>query len=234
MSTSTSNQSELKDVQFNIDQFRRSFYKSDEAIQAFKEVGITYTNAMWDNDYERFQQRSRKTPEKERIKSIGNLKRLVIPTRDKEETYIVYDMHEEAKDALGNRLTAYRSGLGCYHSPIVRREIRLDMETGEKVPVVVGIDQLETKYSIPFTKENIAKHIEKYVTESTTFIIQKGTSGRRLIVNGGFEDWKNVSTEYLLRFGHAPSDYEKQVYADELQGKYEHYKPPISPGAHIG
>ena len=35
------------------DRFRTEFYKSDEMIQAFKEVGLTYTNRMWDNDYEK-------------------------------------------------------------------------------------------------------------------------------------------------------------------------------------
>jgi hypothetical protein len=42
------------DVHLSVDHFRRSFYKSDESIQAFKEVGIEYTNAMWNNDYEAF------------------------------------------------------------------------------------------------------------------------------------------------------------------------------------
>jgi hypothetical protein len=51
---SNHHQQELRDVQYNIDNFRRSFFKSDEAIAAFKEVGIEYTNAMWDNDYEAF------------------------------------------------------------------------------------------------------------------------------------------------------------------------------------
>lgn len=212
-----------------VDRFRTSFYRSDEMIQAFRDVGLEYTNRMWDNQYEEFQKKTRKTPEKEREKWIGNLKRFVIPTRDGEEQYIIHDMYEKAKDPLGNTLTTHRSGLGCYHKPIVKREIRVNMETGDKEPAVVGVESLETCYSIPFTKENIAK-LEKYINSSTSFVIQKTTAGRRLVVDRGFEDWKSGNTEELLRFGHRASDYEKQVLADEKQGKYEHYKPPLNPG----
>jgi hypothetical protein len=212
------------------DRFRTTFYKSEEMIQAFKEVGIEYHNRMWDDDYERFQQKTKRTGEKDRIKYISNMKRLIIPViggREKEQTYIVHDMYERAKDGLGNELTAYRSNLGCYHKPRVRREIRLNMETGDKEPVIVGVDSLDTCYSIPFTKESIAS-LEKYVVENTAFSIQKG-DGQTFTVDR-FEDWKNGSTEELLRFGHKASDYEKQVLADEKQGKYQHYTPPVNPG----
>jgi hypothetical protein len=214
-----------------IDRFRTTFYKSEEMVQAFHEVGLEYTNRMWDNQYEDFQKKTRKTPEKDRIKYIANLKRLIVPTigGKGEDTYIVHDMYEIAKDALGNELHGHRSGLGCYHKPKVRREIRINMETGEKEPVVVGVDELETCYSIPFTKENIAK-LEKYITYNTTFMIQTFGGGQRKIVVDTFEHWKNGSDEELLRFGHKASDYEKQVLADEKQGKYQHYQPPVNPG----
>lgn len=227
-------QEELRDAQFSIRNFRRTFYKSDEAIAAFKEVGIKYENAMWDNHYENFQRKTKRTPEKDRLRAIHNLKRLVIPanSRDKERTIIVHDMWEEAYDALGNKLTTYRGGLGCYHKPRVKREYKLDMETGEKVPVIVGIEELETCYSIPFSKENIDK-LAKYVTGNTTFLIQRMGGGSRKITVDSFEDWKNGNVEEVLRFGHRASDYEKQVLADEKQGNYEHYKPPINPGKYI-
>jgi hypothetical protein len=61
-----------------IDRFRTTFYKSEEMIQAFKEVGLEYTNRMWDNQYEEFQKKTRRTPEKDRIKYIANLKRLIV------------------------------------------------------------------------------------------------------------------------------------------------------------
>lgn len=165
---------------------------SEESIKAFEELGMKYKNTMWDNQYEEFQRKTRKTPEKDRLRAIQNLKRLVIPetSRDKEQTVIIHDMREEANDALGNKLTAYRSGLGCYHKPRVRREYRLDMETGEKVPVIVGIEELETCYSMPFTKENIDKSIAKYVTADTTFVIERMSGGSRTIKVDSFEDWK--------------------------------------------
>lgn len=218
----------------NADRFRTSFYKSDEMIQAFREVGLEYTNRMWDNQYEEFQRKTKRTPEKDRIKYICNLKRLVIPSvgNQKDETFIVYDLYEKAKDALGNDLRVYRSSLGCYHRPVVKREIRVNMETGEKEPVVVGVETLETCYSLPFTKENIAK-LEKYIAPSTMFVIQKAITGRKIVVDRGFEHWKNGDTEELLRFGHKASDYEKQVLADEKQGKYQTYTPPINPGKYI-
>jgi hypothetical protein len=201
-------------------------------IQAFKEVGIEYRNRMWDDKYDNFERKTKRTPEKDRIKFISNLKKLIIPDTISdsrtEEQYIIYDMNEKAKDSLGNELTANRSNIGCYHKPKVKREMKLNDE-GDKVPVVVGIDELETKYSIPFTKENIAK-IEKYVNPYTQFSIQKMDGRRQRITVSTFEDWKNVENKYLLRFGHKPSDYEKTLYANELQGKYETYHPPVSAG----
>jgi hypothetical protein len=215
----------------DIDSFRTSFYKSDEMIQAFREVGIEYRNRQWDDDYEEFQRKTKRTPEKERIKSIRNLKRLIVPATatSKEESFIVHDMQEVAKDALGNELTAYRSNLGCFHKVKVKRQIKIDEETGDKIPVVIGIEELQTCYSIPFNKENISK-IEKYITSNTAFTIQKLEGTHRRTTIDSFDDWKNVEPKYLVRFGHKPSDWEKTVFANELQGKYETYHPPANAG----
>jgi hypothetical protein len=89
----------------------------------------------------------------------------------------------------------------------------------------------QTKYSIPFNKEEISK-LEKYVTESTAFSIQK-LNGRRISVDN-FKDWCTIESKFLLRFGHAPSDYEKTIFAEEAQGKYQHYTPPVTPGKQYG
>jgi hypothetical protein len=216
----------------DIDSFRTTFYKSDEMIKAFNDVGIEYRNRMWDNDYEEFKRKTKRN-EKDTIKYIGNLKKIIIPaaagTTKGDESYIVYDLYEKANDALGNELVSYRSNLGCYHVPKVKRQIKVN-DDGDKIPVVVGIDELLTKYSIPFCKDSISK-LEKYVTAgSTSFTVQRMDGNRRKITVDNFEDWKNVESEYLLRFGHKPSDYEKQILADEKQGKYQHFAPPVNPG----
>ena len=74
----------------DIDSFRTAFYKSEEMIKAFEEAGITYKDRQWDLDYEEFLNKTKRTAEKDRIKSIGNMKRLIIPGYRNGEGTILY------------------------------------------------------------------------------------------------------------------------------------------------
>lgn len=48
--------------------------------------------------------------------------------------------------------------------------------------------------------------------------------GMRIKVDS-FKDWRNGIAEELLRFGHIASAYERQVLADEKQGKIQKQMP---------
>jgi hypothetical protein len=85
---------------------------------------------------------------------------------------------------------------------------------------------MDTDYSIPFTPENIDKHVKKYVTAQTQFIIRdKGGNDRKVSVDS-LDELRLGTPEHLLRFGHRASDYEKLILAEERQGNYSHHKPP--------
>jgi hypothetical protein len=216
------------------DKYRKSFFKSKEGTEAFKEVGLEYRSEMWDQHYDDFLQKIRRTPEKDRVRKIQTLKRVVLTEGEESEQYIVHDLLEEGKDPLGNVKAFYRGGIGCFHIPIPKYVLKVN-DDGDKERVTSGIEGLKIGYSIPFTKENIER-ISKYVTKNTQFVIALGNQGshtKRITVNT-LEDLKLGEAEELVRFGHRASDYEKQVLADEKQGKYQHYTPPLNPGRQYG
>ena len=203
--------------------YRKTFFKSEEGVKAFQELDLEYEDEMWDKDYVEFLRKIQKTPEKDRVKWVQNLQRVVISD---EQEFLVYDLHEEGHDALGNNLTFYRSNLGCYHKPQGRYSIHVDIKTGEKQKKFDGLTTMETGYSIPFTTENIDKIVKKYVTPQTHFIIRdKGKNDRRISVDS-LDEITLGTPEHLLRFGHRASDYEQQILAEEKQGNYTHHKPP--------
>ena len=202
--------------------YRKSFFKSEEGIKAFQEIGVEYEDEMWDKDYSEFLRKIQKTPEKDRVKRIQSLQRVV--TQDEQE-YLVHDLSEEGHDALGNTLTFYRSNLGCYHKPQGKYSIKVDIETGEKNKHFDGINDMRTRSSIPFTTESIDK-IKKYVTPQTQFIVRdKGHNDKKISVDS-LDELKLGTSEHLLRFGHRASDYEVQILAEEKQGNYTHHKSP--------
>lgn len=202
--------------------YRKTFFKSEEGVKAFQDVGLPYEDERWDLDYAEFLKKTRTTPEKDRVRVIQNLQRVVAP--DGKE-YLVYDLSEQAADALGNRLSTYRGSLGCYHKPIPKYAIEVNTETGEKEKVTKGVDQIEECYSIPFTKEAVQK-VEKYITEKTQFILNRKKGSFRKITIDSLDDFKLGPIEHLSRFGHRASDYEKQILAEEKMGNYAHHKPP--------
>jgi hypothetical protein len=56
------------------------FFKSQEGVEAYKKVGLTYDDEMWDRQYEGYSKLTRKTPAKEVKAVIQNLLRLVLPS----------------------------------------------------------------------------------------------------------------------------------------------------------
>ena len=202
--------------------YRKTFFKSEEGIKAFQEIGLPYEDEMWDRDYAEFLRKTQKTPDKERVKSIQTVQRIIASD---ENEYLVYDLREEGRDALGNPLSTYRHGIGCYHQPIVKYSVKVDIETGEKVKHFDGLSDMSTAFSIPFNSESVEK-IKKYVVPTTQFIIRdKGHNDKKVSVDNVTE--LTLSTaEHALRFGHRASDYEATILADEKQGNYTHHKPP--------
>lgn len=202
--------------------YRKTFFKSEEGIAAWKAVDLEYEDERWDLDYAEFLRKTQKTAEKDRMKRIQNMQRVV--TKDGSE-YLVYDLFEEAKDALGNNLTAYRHSLGCYHIPEGRYSVKVDIETGEKIKKFDGIANMNVGYSIPFTTEAVNK-IQKYVTSDTQFVVRDKGHNDKKVTADNLDELKLGTAEHLLRFGHRASDYEAQILAEEKQGNYTHHKPP--------
>ena len=60
--------------------YRKAFFKSEEGIKAFADIGLPYKDEMWDKDYAEFLRKIQKTPEKDKVNRIQSVQR--VDTRD--------------------------------------------------------------------------------------------------------------------------------------------------------
>lgn len=207
---------------------RFDFFKSPEGEAEYKKIGVPYPKTLADYWYMQFEKLTKFTKKEDHKIEIRQMKRFI--TKEGKE-YIIHDMTETKYDPIGNRKTFYRSGIGKYAKPVPRYEIEVIPEEGyAKRKKMVSWNECDTCYSIPFNDKNIDKLI-KYCDGNTMYIISKQDyqSGRRFSIRS-MNDWRNGSVEELLRFGHIASDYEKQILADEKQGKYVTYPPAGNTG----
>jgi hypothetical protein len=49
------------------------FYKSPEGVEAYKKVGLSYDDELWDRQYDDFLKLTRRTPPKEARIEISNI-----------------------------------------------------------------------------------------------------------------------------------------------------------------
>jgi hypothetical protein len=209
---------------------RSNFFKSPEGLKEYEKIGMRYPKVMQDDLYEKFLKVTRNTKKEEYKQYISNMKRLILSSG---EEYIIHDMSETRYDGLHNRKRFYRSNLGMYPIPVPHREIRarVSEEEGFVQDIIQTIQSIDTGYSIPFNKKNIEKLLP-FTDGKTAFAIEKQDykAGITITINS-VNDWRNGSAEELLRFGHIASDYEKQILADEKQGKFTHMGIPPAGGA---
>jgi hypothetical protein len=206
------------------------FFKSHEGVAEYEKIGVKYPRTMSDDWYARFLKLTRATKKEEQKQYIGQVKRLILSNG---EEYIVHDVTETRYDALHNRKRFYRSNIGMYAKPIPHREIkaRVTEEDGFIQEIVTTVESIETGYSIHFTQKNIDKLIVPYTDGNTQYSIEKQDYKSGITISVAlFEDWRHGKYEELLRFGHRASEYERQILADEKQGKYVQYPPAGNTG----
>jgi hypothetical protein len=206
------------------------YFKSPEGLAEYEKLGIEYPRVMQDEFYEKFLRITRATKQQDRKFYIRSMVRHILANG---EQYIIHDIQDTAYDGLHNRKTFYRGGMGKYAKPVPHREIkaRITEDEGMVQDIITTVDTIETGYSISFNQKNIDK-LAKLVDGNTQYSIRKEDykTGMTFSVEG-HNAWRNGSMEELLRFGHIASEYEKQIMADEKQGKYTHMGVPPAGGA---
>lgn len=192
------------------------FCKSDEAVAAYKKIGLSYPDEIYDRQYDSYLQETSKSPAKENKIKYQNVVRVVLPSG---QQYIVHDQTDIRLDKIGNVKSFYRSGIGKHPVPTPQYSIQIDQEDGySKKRVLSGVSSIEIVLSIPFN-EKTADEIYKYCTGKTQYTIQKGENKGHRITVDSFEDFKKGEVEELLRFGHIANKVERQLLEEEKSGK---------------
>lgn len=198
----------------------KSFIKTSEGVAEYQKLKMPYEDELYDTAYEKYLTLTRKTPPEAVKIEYTNVVRIIAPGGERQ--YITHDETTTRQDPLGNIKMFYRGGLEVHPKPILRYEVRVNEEEGYvKEKYIAGIDNVETVYDIPFSKQNADK-LYKFCTENTSFVIKKGLSNTDLRIKvDSFKDWRDGDVEELLRVGHIASSYERQKLLEERQGKVD-------------
>lgn len=173
------------------------FFKCQEGINAYREIGREYDNTLDDIRYENILKTTRNSPHSNRNKKIVRV--MVRLIGDNGEEYIKYDLYELLYDSIGAWHEVYEPNIGLYPIPVAQPKIEYG-PGGQVQEVVSGpIVRIDTGYSIPFTKENADKiHAMANDTSARgrTQYIVKGTDSRRYTCPN-YLAWRDKSFEEL-------------------------------------
>lgn len=168
------------------------FFKCQEGVDAYKAVGKEYDNTLDDIRYENILKITRNSPHSSRNKKLVRV--MVRLMADDGKEYIKYDLYELLYDAIGAWHEVYEPNIGLYPIPITQPKI--EYGPGGQVQEVVNgpIVNIETGYSIPFTKEtadDIHKMCNDISRKDRTQYIAKLSSGKRVPCKNYemFRDW---------------------------------------------
>jgi hypothetical protein len=157
------------------------------------------------------------------------MKRLVLPAdyvggnveKNSPKEYIICNMIERRKDALGNVKHHTHSDLGVYPIPIPNWVYKLggEDEGYEKMRVVEGIERYDIGYSMPYTPENVDE-LAKLCRWNTSYSIERLNGGNRMKVDS-LKDFREGVAEELLVLNHIANSQERQYLADMKAGKLQ-------------
>lgn len=203
-----------------------NYWKSQEGLKEYEKIEYPYPTSEWDKDYDLFVEKTKNSVDKQKIK-VGRITR--IQGADNKE-YLTYDETVTRFDGLGNSFKRFRENLGTYPIPQARREVTYDSNNNQQVKTV-GINNIETGYSIPFSKaklDEIHKNAIDNVAQragKTQYFVQKVNAPPVTVQS--FEDLKEADFEELYKYGkksfgwkeekeHLKQEHEQLMTAQEI------------------
>lgn len=179
-----------------------SYWKSQEGLKEYQKIGVPYPTTEWDKDYDRFIEKTGGTAEG--VKEKTEIKRITRVQASDEKEYIIYDENKVRYDGLDNADRRFRENIGTYPIPQGKKEVYYDENNIQKTRTT-NINNVETGYSIPFTKqklEELHKNAADKVaqrTGKTQYFVEKLNGS--LISVESYEDLREADFEELFKYG---------------------------------
>ena len=183
------------------------YIQSPEGEAEFSKLGLEYPREVFDRLYEEYIRNTR-TEDLEkythhREKEIVDIKR--VKTGEKE--FITYSESEYRLDEALNVKHFFRSDIGKFPIPKAIYTIK-QVAFGKKEREVSDIANIETGYSIPFSKEKMNELRQMGLSQSAHFSVEH-SNGIRISVET-FEDLRDGEYNELNHFGTIPNDVQRR------------------------
>lgn len=173
------------------------FFKCKEGIDAYRAVGKEYDDTLEDIRYERILKQTQNSPHSAKNKKAVRV--MVRELADDGNEYLKYDLHEVRYDAIGAPHEIYRPNIGLYPIPVAQPTIDYGPDGTAREVVNGPIVNIETGYSIPFTKEAADKIHELCNDisnrERTQYLIKRSGGKRNPCRN--YQDFRDRTFEEL-------------------------------------
>jgi hypothetical protein len=192
------------------------FTKSEEGVKAYADVGMSYSDEVFDELYEKFlKETSAKDLSKythHSTKEVTVIKR--VRTRDNKE-FLVYSMIEYRLDKALNVKHFWRPNIGRYPIPKPIYETT-EMSFGEQKRKIVDISSIETGYSISFTKKNLdnIKNLGLQVDGKVQYMVETSKGIKTSVAT--YHDLAEGNFEELVHFTKIPTAKQREAW---LEGK---------------
>lgn len=176
------------------------FFKSQEGVDAYNAIQRPYDDTVDDLRYEKILKQTNNSPHSAKNKKAVRV--MVRVVADDGNDYLKYDEHEVRYDAIGAPHETYKPNLGTYPIPISQPTLDYGTDGVAREVVNGPIVNIETGYSIPFTKENVDKiHAmanDISYSQRTQYILK--VDGRKFTIKK-YEDFRDLTVEELRNGG---------------------------------
>ena len=194
------------------------FCKSEEGVKEYQKLNVSYPTDLQDELYDKWLSETngdlklmaQYTHHKE--KEVNQISRKRVGNKE----YLVYSFMHYRLDPALNVTHRSRSGIGTY--PLPRGHYHIDQgQYGKQTRVLDFVENVETGYSIPFSKKNLEKILNIGLQSEGKVGLGIDTGVTRISI-ATLEDFMNGEFSELAHFGKIPTPEQRRRWLEEEGG----------------
>jgi hypothetical protein len=193
------------------------FTKQEEGVKAYADIGRPYPDEVFDGLYEEWlRETSADDLSKYSHHKTQEISKIIrVRTKDNKE-FLVYSLIEYRLDKALNVKHFWRPNLGRYPIPIPIYATT-DITFGKQNRKIVDILNIETGYSIPFTKKNLDKIRDIGLIEpngKVQYMVENPQGLKTSVAT--YDDLRNEEDfNALVHFGRSPTTKQREAWLEK-------------------
>ena len=191
------------------------FDRQPEGVKEYQKLNMSYPNHLQDELYDKWLAETNGDPKlmaqytHHKEKEVNQISRKRIGNKE----YLVYSFVHYRLDPALNVTHRSRSGIGTY--PIPRGHYHIDQGNyGKQTRVLDFVENVETGYSIPFSKKNLEKILNMGLQSEGKVGLGIDTGVIRISI-ATLEDFMNGDFAELAHFGKIPTAEQRKRWLEE-------------------